>query len=89
MPRPVPCGTLTAFALLTLATPLAAQGGGGGGGFGGFGGQQPPARPASERVFVVPGERHGPSVFPRVDYPETRPKVPGVGRGAPGHRRAL
>ena len=64
-----------------LAAPLAAQGGGGGGGFGGFGGfggQQPPARPASERVWVVPGERHGPSVFPRVDYPETRPKVPGV-----------
>ena len=34
-------------------------------------------QPDSTKVFVVPGQRHGPSVFPRVDYAETRPKVPG------------
>lgn len=32
---------------------------------------------ARSRVVVIPGERAGPSVFPRVDYPEVRPLVPG------------
>jgi murein tripeptide amidase MpaA len=37
--------------------------------------------PAEERewprLYVVGGERHGTSAFPRVDYPETRPRVEG------------
>ncbi len=77
MSRSTPRGTLTAFALLTLAAPLAAQGGGMGGG-GGFGGGQPPITRGSERVFVVPGERHGPSAFPLANYDAVKPKVPGV-----------
>lgn len=35
------------------------------------------ARDTTPKTYLVPGERAGPSVFPRVDYPETRPKVPG------------
>ncbi len=31
----------------------------------------------ARKVFVVPGDRHGPSVFPLVDYAETRPVVAG------------
>lgn len=30
---------------------------------------------ARTRVHIVGGERHGPSAFPLVDYPETRPRV--------------
>ena len=39
--------------------------------------QQYPAPDTASRTFLVPGERAGPSVFPRVNYPETQPKVPG------------
>jgi hypothetical protein len=38
---------------------------------------QAPARDTARKVHLVPGERHGPSVFPLVDYPETRPLVAG------------
>jgi len=38
---------------------------------------QAPARDTARKVLLVPGERHGPSVFPLVDYPETRPLVAG------------
>jgi hypothetical protein len=38
---------------------------------------QAPARDTTRKVHLVPGERHGPSVFPLVDYPETRPLVAG------------
>ena len=31
----------------------------------------------ARKVFVVPGERHGPSTFPRVQYAETKPVVEG------------
>jgi hypothetical protein len=37
-----------------------------------------PGRDTTPRMFIVPGERHGPSAFPMVDYEETRPLVPGV-----------
>ena len=30
---------------------------------------QAPARDTTRKVHVAPGERHGPSVFPLVDYP--------------------
>ena len=41
-------------------------------------GQQPSAatRDTARKVFVVAGERAGPSTFPIVDYPELRPLVP-------------
>ena len=45
--------------LLLLAAPLS--------------GQAPAPRDTARKVFVVPGERQGPSAFPTVDYPETRP----------------
>ncbi len=32
---------------------------------------------SARKVFVVPGERHGPSTFPSVNYAETRPLVSG------------
>lgn len=38
---------------------------------------QSPGRDTARKVFVVPGERHGPSVFPLVDYPEVRPLAEG------------
>jgi hypothetical protein len=38
---------------------------------------QSPGRDTTRKVFVVPGERHGPSVFPLVDYPEVRPLAEG------------
>jgi hypothetical protein len=65
-----------AAALVCAAPVLEAQGGRGGGGRGG-GRAGPPAPPAEERVHVVPGKRDGTSVFPLVNYPETRPLVPG------------
>ena len=39
--------------------------------------QQFPVPDTTLRTFLVAGERAGPSVFPRVDYPETQPRVPG------------
>lgn len=42
------------------------------------GGQVAPNDTASRaKVLVIAGERAGPSVFPLVNYPETRPRVPG------------
>ena len=38
---------------------------------------QNPGRDTARKVLLIPGERHGPSTFPLVDYPETRPLVPG------------
>ena len=67
----MPCRALfPALLLCTGALPLAAQGGGGPG-------QQPPARPGTERVWIVPGQRHGPSAFPLTNYDAVKPKVPG------------
>ena len=34
-------------------------------------------RDTARKVLVIPGQRHGPSAFPLVDYPETRPLVQG------------
>lgn len=52
--------------LLSLAAfaPIAAQ-------------PQQQSRDTSRKVFVVPGERAGASVFPLTNYPETKPLVPG------------
>ncbi len=36
-----------------------------------------PARDSARKVFVVPGERAGPSVFPLTDYPEVQPREAG------------
>ena len=59
---------MAAVALLGLAVPAHAQMGGGQG-----------AAPAdtTRHVWVVPGERAGPSAFPLTNYPEVQPKVPG------------
>ena len=60
---------VTALALLIPGTqPLHAQRGGGRGGAAGG---------PNRNVLVVPGERHGTSVFALANYPETRPLVPG------------
>jgi len=65
---------VTGLVLLhALAAPLLAQRGGGGGRGAGQGGQPGPNR----NVLVVPGERHGTSVFPLANYPEVKPLVPG------------
>lgn len=58
-------GFLLAASLL-VGTPLVAQRGSSVG-----------PRDTVRRVLVVPGERTGTSIFPLVDYPETRPLVPG------------
>jgi hypothetical protein len=52
--------------LLSLAAlaPIAAQ-------------PQQQSRDTARKVFVVPGERAGASVFPLTNYPETKPLVPG------------
>jgi hypothetical protein len=64
---------LLASASLTLsAASLLSQGGRGGGRGGG-----PPAKPAAERVLVVPGQSDGARTFPLVNYPETKPLVEG------------
>jgi len=69
-------GVVAAVVVLACAaSTLDAQGGGGGRGGGGRGGVAAP--PAEARVHVVPGKRDGTSVFPLVNYPETRPLVPG------------
>ncbi|HEX6314897.1 MAG TPA: M14 family zinc carboxypeptidase, partial [Gemmatimonadaceae bacterium] len=65
---------IAGLALINLAAPtLLAQRGGGGGRGGGEGGQAGPNR----NVLVVPGERHGTSVFALTNYPEVKPLVPG------------
>ena len=38
---------------------------------------QTAARDTARKVLLIPGERHGPSTFPLVDYPETRALVAG------------
>lgn len=38
---------------------------------------QQQSRDTTRKVFVVPGERAGASVFPLTNYPETKPLVPG------------
>jgi hypothetical protein len=57
-------------ALLTVTPGLEAQRGMGGGGRGQGGGP-------NRNVLVVPGERHGTSVFALTNYPEVQPLVPG------------
>ena len=37
-----------------------------------------PMPDTTKRMFVVPGERHGPSAFPMTHYEQVRPKQPGV-----------
>jgi hypothetical protein len=39
--------------------------------------QQFPVPDTTLKTFLVAGERAGPSAFPRVNYPETQPRVPG------------
>ena len=58
--------------LVTAPGTLEAQRGGGGRGAGGGGAPVP-----NRSVLIVPGERHGTSVFPLANYPEVKPLVPG------------
>ena len=55
---------LTILLSLVALAPVAAQ-------------PQQQSRDTARKVFVVPGERAGASVFPLTNYPETRPLVPG------------
>src|SRR5688572_7911923 len=65
---------LTGLILLNLSvSSLHAQRGAGAGRAGGEGGPPGPNR----NVLIVPGERHGPSVFTLANYPERKPLVPG------------
>lgn len=65
------CGVALA-SIVSTALP-AQQPGAGRGGRGGGAGQEASA----PKVLVVPGERHGTSVFPLTNYPEVQPLVPG------------
>lgn len=65
---------LTGLILINLSVPaLHAQRGAGVGRAGGEGGPPGPNR----NVLIVPGERHGTSVFALANYPEVKPLVPG------------
>jgi len=68
-----PLIALGVLALTLVSQPADAQGGGGGRGAA----AGPPARPAAERVLVVPGKSDGPRTFVLTNYPETRPLVAG------------
>ena len=58
----------TFLLLVAQASLLEAQRGGGAGREGGSGGP-------NQNVLVVPGERHGTSVFPLANYAEVKPLV--------------
>jgi len=63
MPRPRPRPLpLALFAALIMPAHLSAQ----------------PAADSAKKVFVVPGERAGPSVFPLTTYPEVQPRKAGT-----------